>query len=245
MSRRIVRVDHAVLRIDQRIRIARRELGTDVSGPACIYADVEVASGTVVYLRGEARTHAPRRFAIFLPPFAVVQASLHRCDVVTVGFAFRPPTSHGLPLRPLLLPASTNHPPRSMDDVLQELRVTEGAVDVARDRDPTPLAAGAKAILDTGYGASLPIGHIADRLHASPATLSRAFAHAYGMPPVRYRHQVRIMDALIRFAEGAAPADVFQDVGFDDLSRFYKIFRQVACAAPGSYRPTRSKNAKT
>jgi hypothetical protein len=53
------------------------------------------------------------------------------------------------------------------------------------------------------------------------------------------------MDALVRFAEGAAPIDVFQDVGFDDLSRFYKIFRKVACAAPGSYRPVRSKNAKT
>lgn len=67
---------------------------------------------------------------------------------------------------------------------------------------------------------------------------------AYGMPPVRYRHQVRVMDALMRFAEGAVPADVFQDVGFEDLSRFYKIFRTVACAPPGAY-AERSKIAKT
>jgi AraC-like DNA-binding protein len=65
------------------------------------------------------------------------------------------------------------------------------------------------------------------------------------MPPVRYRHHVRIMDALMQFAEGAAPAQVFQDVGFDDLSRFYKIFRKVTCAPPGSYRPARSRIAKT
>lgn len=49
----------------------------------------------------------------------------------------------------------------------------------------------------------------------------------------------------MRLADGAVPVDVFQDVGFDDLSRFYKIFRRVACAAPGSYRPIQSKNAKT
>jgi methylphosphotriester-DNA--protein-cysteine methyltransferase len=53
------------------------------------------------------------------------------------------------------------------------------------------------------------------------------------------------MDALMRLAEGEAPVDVFQDVGFDDLSRFYKIFRKVACATPGKYRPPRSRNAKT
>jgi hypothetical protein len=71
-----------VLRIDQRIRIARREIGTDVSGPACIYAHVEVAKGTVVYLQGEMQVPAPRRFAIFLPPFAVVQARLERSDLM-------------------------------------------------------------------------------------------------------------------------------------------------------------------
>jgi methylphosphotriester-DNA--protein-cysteine methyltransferase len=65
------------------------------------------------------------------------------------------------------------------------------------------------------------------------------------MPPVRYRHHVRVMDALMQFAEGAAPAQVFQDVGFDDLSRFYKIFRKVACAPPGPYRPPTSRIAKT
>jgi AraC-like DNA-binding protein len=53
------------------------------------------------------------------------------------------------------------------------------------------------------------------------------------------------MDALMQFAEGAAPAQVFQDVGFDDLSRFYNIFRKVTCAPPGSYRPPKSRIAKT
>lgn len=49
----------------------------------------------------------------------------------------------------------------------------------------------------------------------------------------------------MQFAEGALPAAVFQNVGFDDLSRFYKIFRKVSCAPPGAYRPARSRTAKT
>lgn len=80
MNARIVRVEHSVLLIDQRIRIPRIEIGTDVSGPACIYAHVEVGKGTVVYLQGETEICVPGRFAAFLPPFAIVQARLARSN---------------------------------------------------------------------------------------------------------------------------------------------------------------------
>jgi AraC-like DNA-binding protein len=242
---RIVRVDQGVLRIEQRIRIRFRELGTDVSGPACIYAHVQVTRGTVAYLHGNTRVTAPRRFAVLLPPFAVVQTSLERCDVTSIAVAFRPLSSDRLPQQPVLLPAGADGPPRSRDDILQRLRAAGNGSEVGRALNPDPLAARAKAIIDAEYSTSLAISRVAARLRASPAALSRTFRYAYGMPPVRYRHHVRIVDALLRFADGAVPADVFQDVGFDDLSRFYKIFRKVACAAPGSYRPTRSRNAKT
>ena len=83
MSRRIVRVDGGILRIEQRIRIPARDIGTDVSGPACIYAQVVVTRGTVAYLTGDARVSVPDRCELFLPPFAVVQALLERCEVTT------------------------------------------------------------------------------------------------------------------------------------------------------------------
>jgi AraC-like DNA-binding protein len=243
VSRRIVEVDDGVLRIEQRLRIRGRDIGTDVSGPACVYAQVSVTRGTVAYLQGDTRVSVPRCFEVFLPPFAIVQATLERCDVTTVAIAFRAPG--GLPQEPVLLPASSEGPVRSQDDVLQRLRVADKARYAGRAPNPAPLVARAKAIIDAEYGTALEIGRVAERLHMSPAGLSRAFREAYGVPPVRYRHQVRVMDALIRFAEGALPVNVFQDVGFDDLSRFYKIFRKVACAAPGSYRPRRTRNAKT
>jgi AraC-like DNA-binding protein len=244
MGRRVVQVSPGLLRIDQRLRIPGVEIGTDVAGPACVYAVVQVRRGAVIYQHGEARLVAPRRFALFLPPFSIVQASLERCDVTSVAVAFRPLASDELtPVAGLWLlegPA-----PASRADVLERIRSAGTPTNVGRDRNPAPLAASAKAIIDREYGASLEVTRIAARLHVSPAVLSRAFRHAYGIPPVRYRHHVRVMDALMRFAEGAAPVQVFQDVGFDDLSRFYKIFRKVTCAPPGSYRPRASRNAKT
>jgi AraC-like DNA-binding protein len=244
MARRIVHVEPGLLRIEQRLRIPGLEIGTDVSGPACIYAIVLVRRGTVTYQHGESRIRAPRSFALFLPPFGIVQASLERCDVTSVAVAFRPLASDELPRQAVLL-AGGGPAPRSRIDALERIRTAATATHIGRDRDPARLVAHAKAIIDQEYGAPLEIRRIAARLHASPAVLSRAFRHTCGMPPVRYRHHVRIMDALMQFAEGAAPAQVFQDVGFDDLSRFYKIFRKVTCAPPGSYRPARSRIAKT
>lgn len=244
MGRRIVQVEPGLLRIEQRLRIPGLEIGTDVSGPACIYAIVQVRRGTVVYHHGDSRVRAPRCFALFLPPFGIVQASLERCDVTSVAVAFPPLPSDELP-RHAMLWAQGGPPPGSRIDALERIRTAATPANIGRDRDPAPLAAHAKTIVDQEYGAPLEIGRIAARLHVSPAVLSRTFRHTYGMPPVRYRHHVRVMDALMQFAEGAAPAQVFQDVGFDDLSRFYKIFRKVTCAPPGSYRPVKSRIAKT
>lgn len=245
MDRRIIQVEPNLLRIEQHLRIPGIEIGTDVAGPACIYAIVRVRRGSIAYLRGESRIRAPRRFALFLPPGAVVQAVLEGCDVTSLAVAFRPLGSDALPSTPVLLAQRVVTPPRSRADVLDRMLSSVNATNIARDERPSPLVAKAKATIDGEYGAPLQIARLAARLRTSPAVLSRAFRRAYGMPPVRYRHQVRVMDALMRFAEGAVPADVFQDVGFEDLSRFYKIFRTVACAPPGAYRPERSKIAKT
>jgi AraC-like DNA-binding protein len=244
MEHRIVQVAPALLRIEQRLLIRGVETGTDVAGPACIFAVVQVRRGSVAYQHGTAAIRAPRRFALFLPPFGIVQASLKRCDVTSVAVAFRPLASDDFPGHPVLWPGD-RAAPASRIDALEGTRTAAVRIDVGRDCDPARLAQAAKAIIDRDYGAPLEINHIAARLDVSPAVLSRTFRHAYGMPPVRYRHHVRVMDALLQLAEGAAPVQVFQDVGFDDLSRFYKIFRKVTCAPPGTYRPARSRIAKT
>jgi AraC-like DNA-binding protein len=216
----------------------------DVSGPACIYAHVHVGSGLVSYVHGEERVAAPTRYAVVMPPFSVVQAVLDRCEVTSVAFALQNDARAHFPADAILL-EDPGDPPTSPEDVLQRLSARDNGVLVRRDRDAPQVARTAKAILDKEYATSLTITRVAKEVHASPALLSRLFKNAYGVPPVQYRHLVRIMDALMRFASGSTPVDVFQDVGFEDLSRFYKIFRKVACAAPGSYRPRRLRNAKT
>jgi len=244
-DRVILPIAPGLVRIDQWIRIRGREIGTDASGPLCIYADVHVAGGPggVAYLQAGTTIPAPRRFSIFLPPFALVQARLERCTIATRALACRPPRGL-IPASALLLPSSGASFPESMSDVLACLD-RPGVVEITRAVSPRRTAARVKALIDATYDQAQPITSLAAALNVAPATLSRSFRRAFGLPPVRYRHLLRVVDSLQRLAGGDAPAVVGQDVGFDDLGRFYNVFRRLACATPGTYRPAASRNAKT
>jgi AraC-like DNA-binding protein len=236
MVRRVIRVEPGLLRIEQRLRVTDIETGTDASGPLCVLAAVEVTRGEIRYRRGSVLVTAPRRYTLFLPPFALVQAVLTRCEVTSVAIAFRPSfPDHVLSPAARLCPGSPALPASRLA-ALRCVRSLADDTSIDRGLEPGRLARSAKGLIDSEYGGLLRIGELAVRLRTSPAALSRAFTRAYGIPPVRYRHHVRVMDALMRFSDGALPADVFQDVGFEDLSRFYKVFRKITCAPPGAYR---------
>ena len=168
MGRRIVQVAAGLLRIEQRLRIQGVEIGTDVAGPVCIYAVVQVNRGAVVYQHGETRVRAPRRFALFLPPFGIVQASLERCDVTSMALAFRPLASDEVPPQPILW-AEDGSAPGSRIDAVERIRTASSFTKIGRDRDPGLLVGHAKLIIDREYRAPLEIGRIAARLHMSPA----------------------------------------------------------------------------
>ena len=239
---RVVEVRHGGLQITQHVRVSGRLVGTDVAGPICLYARIQVRSGSVTYLSGNSTVPVEGCCDVFVPPFTLVQAVLEQCDVTTMAFAF--PCQDGLPAEPLLFRAD-NDRLGCPSDAVKRLRTGAPGTYIGRVSVPGADAARAKAILDAEYASPIDISGIAERLRVSPSNLSRAFKRAYGLPPVQYRHHVRIVDALFRLAEGAVPLQVFQDVGFDDLSRFYKIFRKVACASPAAYRPLSARNAKT
>lgn len=245
MGRRVVDVGGGILRIEQRVRVRGRTVGTDASGPACVLAHIHLTRGAISYVGSLARMCAPARGLVLLPPYAIVQALLDRCDAATVAVAFRPPAHAALPRHPVLLEWDGTRSLTANDESFDLAELAREGIDISRAAVPDALPARGKAIIDAEYATPIAIGRVAERLGTSPAAFARAFRAAYGIPPVRYRHQVRIADALTRLAEGGTPIDVGQDVGFEDLSRFYKIFRRVACAAPGAFRPTQSRNAKT
>lgn len=98
-------------------------------------------------------------------------------------------------------------------------------------------AAAVKAEIDSNRLAPERLGQAAARLEISATALGRSFRRTFGISPSRYRRQIRIVESCVQLMNSRPIVDVFQDVGFDDLSRFYKQFKLVTAATPGQYRP--------
>ncbi len=223
-----------------------KEPGADATGPYWVFAVVRLRGGNLRYLRGRAQVVVPGPcFAVFMPPWSIVRAARAVCLASTDAIASDTPLSAWAPGRPVAWRWRGGEPPRTIEGIARAVRAAGPFIEVSREVDPAPTARRAKKLLDEAYCRPVALARLASQAGASPSLMSRAFKRAYGMPPVEYRHRLRVMDAMFRLAAGGDILEVLEDVGFGDASRLYSHFRSLLCAPPGSYSVRRSRNAKT
>jgi AraC-like DNA-binding protein len=234
--RRFGRRADGLIRLDQHTCCLESGIGLDVTGPYWIFALVRVRHGSLAYVRGGTAVAPPdRAFGVFLPPFSVVQCRLlSTCadSQAVVGRTLTP----NLPSFPVAFPMSRTRVPSSVRRIEAAIRTARPHVPIGRDHVPRLLSRQVKAHIDARYGSLPPLAVIARRLGTSPAVMSRGFVADYGISPVRYRHAIRVMDAMMRLIAGEPICEVAGAVGFNDLGQFYRRFAVLAGAPPGAYR---------
>jgi len=234
-----------LLRVRQRVVARRGELGGDATGPYWVFALVRLHQGHLQYLHGPDRVAPPgRRFAVFIPPWSIVRPALSSCIITTEALASPADPWREAPARPVAWRWPGGELPDTLEGVAHAVARGGPFVAISREADASEAARRSKALLDESYDRPLTLARIAALAGQSPSVLSRSFKRAYGMPPVEYRHRLRVMDAMFRLAAGGEILSVLQDVGFGDVSRFYSRFRTLLCAPPGTF-TARSRNAKT
>jgi len=70
---------------------------------------------------------------------------------------------------------------------------------------------------------------------ASPRTLARLFPAETGMTFRQWQRQARLLDGLIRLAEGEPVTSVALEVGYENPSAFIAMFRSTLGVTPGRY----------
>ena len=237
VQRRFARLSNGLIRLDQDTRSACAGTGLDVTGPYWIVATISVERGGVSYYHGREPVRAPAaQYAVFFPPFSVVQCLLDRVHSRSQAVVGRGPVPPDLPRHAVAFEVAGSCLPGSVNEILSLLRTRRALVAIGRERAPSPLSHRVKALIDEGFRDLPPLSVLAAKLLTSPAVMSRYFTRDYGMPPVRYRHAIRVMDALMRLIGGESVAQVAGQAGFDDLGQFYRQFGRLALAPPGRYR---------
>lgn len=184
-----------------------------------------------------------KQLAIFYPPFTITRPCFKRVQARLKGIA----GTSGLPAeflqRPFVFEADFSKTPKTVREVVEVLNSRRNPRFVDANPKASLLSLKAKKLIDENYRIFPSIARIAARLQVSHEHLTRQFKKDFRLSPSAYLHQIRIADATFRLSQGEAIIEVSGDVGYNDLSRFYKQFRKSTRRSPGFCQA--SKNSKS
>ncbi len=193
---------------------------------------VELTSGEYYFLSDRREVRSARsRFGIFYPRFTFVRAVAQNMKGVMIGVG-SDETYPELPNSPFIFETDHRSLFTKVDEALDILRQARDrqAIDVCTN--PSHVSRNAKRLIDENYLAYLSIARIAAKLKISHEHLARQFKKDYGLSPSSYLHKLRVAEATYRLSLGEEIVDISLDVGYNDLSRFYKQFRKATRTSP-------------
>jgi AraC-like DNA-binding protein len=216
-----------------------------VFGAAWLFEILDLRCGEFFFFSdGEPIRPACCRFGIYYPPFTIVKSCVKdmKSSVAGVGAVGEPPS--GLPLYPSIFETGFSGELTSAGQAVEILQAARGIQSIEFNSTPSPLSIRAKKIIDENYRIYPSIARIAKRLGVSHEHTTRGFKRDYGMSPSAYLHQLRVAEATHKLTLGEEIVDISMDVGYNDLSRFYKQFRKATKTSPGDCRTIMQKPTK-
>jgi AraC-like DNA-binding protein len=95
----------------------------------------------------------------------------------------------------------------------------------------------ARREIERTFLAPLYIRHYAEVAGSTPTAFTRAFSRRFGVPPLRYRNELRLREAATKLAArtGSTIAEIGTRVGFADPSYFSRAFASYFGVPPAAY----------
>ncbi|MBD0325394.1 MAG: helix-turn-helix transcriptional regulator [Pyrinomonadaceae bacterium] len=174
-----------------------------------------------------------KRFGTFYPPFSIMRIYFEDVRGSWKGVAATASLPAKLSAVPVMFETDFTETPRSVEQVSEILGSSYNRQPIEINPKPSLLSIRAKKLIDENYLHHPSIAKLAARLHVTHAHLTRQFKRDFGLTPSAYCNQLRIAAATFRLARGEEIISISQDVGYNDLSRFYKQFRKNTTKTPG------------
>jgi AraC-like DNA-binding protein len=195
---------------------------------------IELKAGEIFFIQNEKEIRPiTGSFGIFYPPFTIARPCFKNARGNIVGIAASASLPQKFTQAPFIFDAVCEKFPVSASQAVEILNSGENFQSIEINPKASLLSVKAKKLIDENYLIYPSIARVAARLGVSHAHLSRQFKNDFGMSPSGYLRQLRLADAPLKFAKGEKIINVSQDSGYNDLSRFYKQFRQTTQTSPG------------
>lgn len=229
--------------IDDEVSIPNEGVSPFVFSAGWLLEIVEIISGEYYFLSdGVPVRPEGNRFGAYYPSFTVVSSYVKdfRGKVRGVG---KVEAIDGLPAKPVIFETDYDRAFVSAAQAVDVLGSAGNLRNIEINTNPSFLSIRAKRLIDENYAVYPSISKIAERLKVSHAHLSRQFKRDFGTSPSGYLHQLRASDATFRLSLGEEIIDISHEVGYNDLSRFYKQFKKQTATSPAACRTMLGKSA--
>lgn len=194
----------------------------------------ELNAGDVFLTCGTRKVRSSTKcFGILYPPFTISEPTVENSRGRLVGVAATESLPTDFPEVPTMFDSTCTGMPTGLAQVLESVRMGANHQSVEFNPNPSLLSIRTKNLIDENYLIYPSISRIARRLDVTHEHLSRQFKRDFKISPSAYLHRLRLADAPLKLARGEQIINVSQDIGYNDLSRFYKQFRKSTSTSPG------------
>lgn len=195
---------------------------------------LEITSGEVFFQNGEREIYGQgKSVGIFYAPFTFTRPRFKNLKANLKGIAGQNDLPEKFSKKSFVFEIDKIVSPETFEQVVEILESGKNAQCIEACPNVSLLSLKTKKLIDENYRIFPSIARIAARLKVSHSHLTRQFKKDYGLAPNKYLHQIRIADASLRLTKGEKITEVSGDVGYNDLSRFYKQFRKSTSRSPG------------
>jgi len=99
-----------------------------------------------------------------------------------------------------------------------------------------------KAFMECHYASKVRVDRLAAVAFMSHFHYIRVFQQVYGMTPIKYLKEIRIDQAKKLLKAGETVTNVCQEVGYDSVPTFSRVFKQCTGQSPKSYKKLNNSN---
>jgi AraC-like DNA-binding protein len=197
---------------------------------------IEIESGEFYFL-SDSQPVKPKgkRFGVFYPSFTIVRSFVKNLRGTVRGVGRVEPLD-GSPAKPIIFDTGLKDKFTSANQVADVIKSARHKRSIEMNTDPSILSLRVKRLIDENYAVYPSTARIAERLKVSHAHLSRQFKKDFKMSPSEYLHHLRTADAQFRLSLGQEIVDISMEVGYNDLSRFYRQFKKKTATSPAACR---------
>jgi AraC-like DNA-binding protein len=231
------RRSHDLLYMHREVRHDKIDRDVDVFGRYWVFSWGNVAPGIIHAKRDGQLIPISGMLNTFLPPFGVVEWEIHPgiFQFHTILSSARLPAE--MPREPVCWFDGLAGEPPSAASAIRRVLDAKNPQPIGPCSNPSAIARRAKSWFDGHYAEPTPIAAVADALHVSHTVMGRLFRRDYRLAPVAYRNKLRISDSLrLMLFDNQKVSNAAYEVGFEDLSRYNRLFRQHMKINPAKYR---------